>query len=290
MTSPPAPDALSGRTLAVSVSQSPDLDRLAPSEEQLRLSLARTARRVLEAGGHLAYGGHLGPDGYTSVLTAEAARHGRGDQPLLVCLAWPQHRGLPLSDLRARLDLGTAGRVVCLDPAGRETDPAAGRGEAAESVAPEVARTSLTAMRRYLRARTDGRLLVGGRRADFQGELPGLLEEALLSLAPGDDGTDADHGGHGDPQPLYLAAGFGGVTVDIVRALGIDDCAWLPGDPDAAPADPRLLAGLERLRAHAKAPRPSNGLSPEENRRLAASHSPDEIAELVVLGLGRLAD
>ncbi|MGW7418870.1 hypothetical protein ACWGJB_02160 [Streptomyces sp. NPDC054813] len=272
------PGTLKGRTLAVSVSQSPDLAGLGLSEAQLRQTLGDVTRLVLEAGGHLAYGGHLDPAGYTAELSAAVERHGHGDRPLLVCLAWPEHRRLPLSELRTRLDLGRAGRVVCLDPAGHETDPAAGRGEAAEPTDPAVARSSLTAMRRYVRDRSHGRLLVGGRRAGFQGELPGLLEEALLTL-------DSE-----DPRPLYLAAGFGGVTADIVRALGIDDCAWLSGDPESAPDDSRLLAGLERLHARREAPGLSNGLTPEENRRLAVSRSPAEIAELVALGLGRLAD
>ena len=276
MTTTRPADPLKGRTLAVSVSPSSDLPRLGLRDEQLRLTLGEITRLVLDGGGRIAYGGHLDPGGYTSALITEAARHDRDDHPLLVCLAWPEHRKLPLSMLRARLDLSRAGRVVCLDPEGRETDPAAERGEPAEPVDPALARASLTAMRRYLRTHTDGRLLIGGRRAGFQGELPGLLEESLISLDPE------------DPQPLYPASGFGGVTVDIVRALGIDDCAWFPRDPDAGPDDPRLLAGLERLRAGAKAPGLSNGLTPEENRRLAASRSPAEIAGLVVQGMGRL--
>ncbi|MEU6272216.1 hypothetical protein ABZ871_07300 [Streptomyces populi] len=269
------PGTLEGRTLAVSVSQSPDLIRLRLSDEQLRRTLRGVARGVLGAGGHIAYGGSLDPDGYTSVLTAEAARHSHGERPLLVCLAWPEHRRLPLSELRTRLELGRAGRVVCLDPAGQETDPAAGRREHPEVVDPDLARTSLTAMRRYVRKHSDGRFLIGGRRSGFQGERPGLVEEALLSLDPR------------HPQPLYLAAGFGGVTADIVRALRIDDCAWLPTDPDTGSHDPRLVAGLEELRSRAKAPELHNGLTQEENRRLTASRSPDEVAELVALGLGR---
>lgn len=269
--------ALEGRTLAVSVSQSPDLARLGQSEERLRLTLGEVTRVVLRAGGHLAYGGHLDPQGYTSALIDGVDRYGRGDRPLLVCLAWPEHRRLPLSELRARLDLGRAGRVVCLDPAGHETDPAAARGEAAEPTDPAVARASLTAMRRFVRDSSHGRLLVGGRRGGFQGELPGVLEEAVLALEAA------------TPRPLYLAAGFGGVTADMVRVLGIDDCAWLPGGPERGPEDPRLRAGLERLRALGRRAVPSNGLTRDENHRLAVSRSPAEIAALVALGLGRLA-
>jgi SLOG-like protein len=41
-----------------------------------------------------------------------------------------------------------------------------------------------------------------GRRKGLQGNLPGVVEEALISLDAG--------------QPIYLAGGFGGVTMDIL--------------------------------------------------------------------------
>ena len=74
-------------------------------------------------------------------------------------------------------------------------------------------------------------------------------------------------------------------------ALGVDDGAWLPPLADAPSPDPRWEDGRNRLVAHAARPDWTglkNGLSDDENRRLAASHRPSDIATLVSLGLGRL--
>jgi len=90
-------------------------------------------------------------------------------------------------------------------------------------------------------------------------------------------------------QPLYLVGGFGGVTVDIVRALGVDSGAWLPALPDAV-QDNLLAASMAALRAIAAGNAwrgLNNGLTDAENRLLAATPRPSEIAALVSLGLGR---
>ncbi len=273
------PDALRGMRLGISVSESTDLGRLGLLEEHFRLALGEIARVVLVSGGGLAYGGHLHPGGYTEFLEGELQRYGRRDRPLLVCLAWQEHRELLLSDLMQRRNLGLFGRVICLDPDGEETDPADGRGETPMLVNdPDVRRRALTAMRRYLCDRTDGRVLLGGKRRGFQGEIPGLMEEALLALAA--------------RQPLYLAGGYGGVTMDIARALGIDDGRWMPPETGAPPEDPRFIEGQARLAALTHAPDwrgMRNGLSDHENRTLATSHRPSDIAALISLGLGSLA-
>ncbi|MGH3687954.1 MAG: hypothetical protein ACRDRE_24160 [Pseudonocardiaceae bacterium] len=272
------PDALRGMRLGISVSESTDLGRLGLLEEHFRLALGEIARVVLVSGGGLAYGGDLRPGGYTEFLEGELQRYGRRDRPLLVCLAWQEHRKLSLSDLLQRRNLGLLGRVVCLDPEGVEIDPAGGRSEAPVLADdPDVRRRALTAMRRYLGERTDGRVLLGGKRRGFHGEIPGLMEEALLALVA--------------HQPLYLAGGYGGVTLDIARILGIADGSWLPPETGAPPADPRFIDGQARLTALTRAPNwcgMRNGLSDHENRTLATSHRPSDIAALISLGLGRL--
>jgi len=271
-------DALRGMRVGVSVSESPDLSRLGLLEEHLRLAVAEIARTVLVAGGRIAYGGHLRPEGYTAFLVHELRRYSRRDSPLMVCLAWSEHRRLSLSELRrGTRDLGLFGDLVCLDVQGRPVAPDLGRGE---DPVPEgdsdVITEGLTGMRRYMAELTDARVLVGGKRKNFGGRVPGLLEEATISIQRG--------------QPLYLAGGFGGVTLDVIRKVRPEAAAWFSAADTDSDEDKRLRAGLEELGAiNAELGMPDNGLNDEENRRLASTHRASEIASLLSVGLGRLA-
>lgn len=271
-------DALANVRVRISASQSPDLLRLGLLESHLRLAVGEIARCVLVSGGNLAYGGHLRPDGYTAFLVKELERYARRDRPLLVCLAWTEHRKMNLSELLREIrDIGLYGIIECLDLAGNPTDPQKDRKEVpVHELNREIQSLSLTNMRRHLCDVAQGGIFIGGKREGFLGEMPGLLEEAIMSFEL--------------QQPVFLAGGFGGVTLDIVRVLGIDG-DWFPKGPKDTELDKRLVDGLARLvRVVPKQGHESlrNGLTREENQRLAASHRPSEIASLVSLGLGRL--
>jgi hypothetical protein len=270
-------DTLTGIRLGISVSESPDLARLGLVETHFRLALAEIARCVLASGGQLAYGGHLESDGYTAFLIHELERYSRRDRHLQICLALSEHRKLTLSNLETeKRHLALYGEIVCLDLDGNIIDPAIGRHEASNIVDAETTRQSLTGLRHYMAQKTQGRVLIGGRRSDFQGDMPGLLEETLFAVEQG--------------QPIFLAGGFGGITLDIAKALGIDDAGWLPVLPDTPPPEKRVTDGISRLIEIFKATRGQsleNGLTVNENRQLMACHRPGEIAALVSLGLGR---
>lgn len=285
------PDALAGRTVAVSVSDTPDLGRLGLMESHLRLALGEIARAVFVAGGSLVYGGHLKPNGYTPFLVDEFMRWERppasdathGERPrgprLVLCLAWTVHRQTPRSWIhRFEQDLGAYGDVVCLTLEGEEDRSWwRQRGEEPVTTPGEKAPAALTGMRTWMTRNSTGRVLLGGRRTGFQGRYPGLMEEALLALAA--------------EQPVYLAGGFGGVTLDIIRALNVDIDTLLPAWEGSETVDPRLLDGFEQLRTLAAGRRWAvvhNGLTDEENQRLAATHRPSEIAALISHGMGLL--
>lgn len=272
-------DALHDVRLGVSASVSPDLLRLGLLDDHFRLALGEIVRTVLVSSGRLLYGGHLEPTGYTRMMIDELHRYARRDQPLTVCLAWSVHRQMSLSALHeAENELGLYGRIVSLDIDGLQIQPEIGRGEEpSPPLSSEDDQRSLTSLRRFLTENSTARILIGGKRHDFSGRVPGLMEEALLGL-------QAD-------QPLFLAGGFGGATQDIVRALDVDDGSWLPPVVGAQADDQRLVQGMSELLSFRTSTAWSglrNGLTDEENRQLAASHRPSDIAALLGMGLGRV--
>jgi hypothetical protein len=269
-------DALSEIRIAISASASPDLLRLGLVETHFRLALAEIARSVLVSGGKLAYGGHLDPGGYTAMLMKELHRYSRRDRPLRIYLAWQEHRKLTKTEYDKQVeDLGLSGEILCLDPTGKVTAWSSGRGADPEPVTDASMRMqALSGLRVHMAQNENGRVIIGGRRTDFEGAMPGVLEEAVASVSNG--------------QPLYVAGGFGGVAADIAMRIGILDVNWLPKLADAPAPEARLVAGLDKLSMLVKNQgRPENGLSDAENAQLAATHRPSEIAALVSLGLGR---
>lgn len=270
-------DALSGVTVGISASDSQDLSRLGFVETHFRLAVGEIARCVVVSGGRLSYAGRIDPTGYTAFLVNELQRFSRRDRPLLVTLSFGEHRSLSLDQLRTnREEMGLFGSIECLDAEGRAMNETADRQDPAVQVSQEIARTSLTAMRKHLAEICDARVLIGGRRTGYIGAMPGLIEECIFCV---------EH-----KKPVYLVGGFGGVTLDIVKALGVDDGAWFPAIVDAPAPDESLLAGLKKLSEIVRETQwdaLENGLTPEENKKLTATHRPSEIAALISLGLGR---
>lgn len=268
--------------LGISASRSPDLARLGLLETHYRVAIGEITRSVLLAGGGIIYGGRLDPDGYTTFMLRELQRYARRDRPLLTCLAWDVHRGMSPTEVEDfRRELGLFGRLVCLDPDGRPLPDHVPADRTAVSdvdgVPGDTLARGLAGLRRYMADYQVGRVFLGGRREGFEGSMPGVLEELLITLERG--------------QPTYLAGGFGGVTYDVARLLGVQGGQWPIGDD--AITDPRYQAGLDALRRLVDSGRYTglnNGLTEEENRWLTMSHRPGEIASLVSRGLQRVLD
>jgi hypothetical protein len=265
-------DAVAGVRMGLSVSGSEDLARLGLIEDHFRLAVAELARALVSGGGELIFGGNFRPDSYTELLNDQLRRSFTMDvlktPRLHVVLSWPQHRQMSTAALEA-VDraMWLSGTLVCLDVDGNEIDWRAGRMDDPVTESP----AALSNMRRYMTEHQHARVFIGGRRHGYTGRQPGVIEEALFALRR--------------RQPIYLAGGFGGATLDIVRALGIDDGSWAPGvRKDRLPG----FAELEELAAEPGWTGLNNGLTADENAALAVSHRPSDIAGLVASGLGRL--
>ena len=182
-------------------------------------------------------------------------------------LAWPVHIEKTAEDLEAYASQlsGSAGLVLLtLDGGGctlrdRRIEPLKSPTDAEWS-------QGLTAMRKRMLDETDARIVLGGRVVGYQGVMPGIAEEALLSLQA--------------QQPLFLMGGFGGCAKDIAQSLGF----VLPMMPP-----PSQWEGRQAFEQFDGA-NLKNGLSPAENTALVNTPHVDQAIALILRGLLRLRD
>jgi hypothetical protein len=301
-------DNLRARSLAVamSISGAEDLGRFGLRTSHLDAIFLELSRYLLVAGVRLAYGGHLKADGYTmrlaDLLRDPIVEQLRGEPTsdetpppeLVTYLPWP----MP-SDVRDEAKLGPLVEV-------RRCERPVDLDEALDSAFVAVPQVELpcdtplhrfawarglTVMRERQTSEVAARIIVGGRigpsGSGYRGRMPGVLEEALLSIR-------AD-------RPVYLVGAFGGcarLVIDALEGMSRPELSWdhqravphsdelrkLYQDRDqtwddydaiAAELKRRSLAGLK------------NGLTLEENRELATTRSAERIIELVLSGLQR---
>ncbi|TQF09379.1 TIR domain-containing protein [Myxococcus llanfairpwllgwyngyllgogerychwyrndrobwllllantysiliogogogochensis] len=289
--------------VALSVSGAEDLSRYGLRTAHLDSILLDLSRYLLVAGVRLAYGGHLGPDGYTlrlaDLLRDPIVEQLRGTPSteqaapeLVTWLPWPM-----LVSVRDEARLGPLVDMQrCTRPSDidESLDPAfVAKPDVAVPFDTPVRRFAwsrgLTEMRERQTTELGARVVVGGKlgRPDnlYLGRMPGVLEEALFGIRA--------------QRPVYLVGAFGGCARLVLDALdGIERAELTSAYHQALPHAPELKKlyadrgvtweEYESIAAELKACGMSglkNGLSVEENRELATARSAERIVELVLHGL-----
>jgi SLOG cluster2 len=266
-------EPLSKHSIAISISESPDMAVLGLSEEHLHDAMAEVARYLLAMGARLIYGGDLRPGGFTEVLFELVARHRRdadlGDERVGVTnfFPWPVHVSLSPEEIKQRAeDLSGVAELVFLTADGKVISPDERRQLAPRQVGDDEWANGLTAMREMMTTMSDARIVLGGKVEGFKGRMPGVAEEALAALQAS--------------QPLFLLGGFGGCARDIAEELRLVT-AWpvvrptWPGRGDFT----NFTAGDL-----------NNGLDAEENTILATTVHVDQAVTLILRGLLREKD
>jgi hypothetical protein len=293
--------------VALSISEAEDLPRFGLRKPHLDEILLEISRYLLVAGIRLAYGGHLGPVGYTvrladllydpiiEQLRGEALRGTARPAELVSYLAWPTaSTSADIARLNSKSALVEVRR--CARPDGLdETVDAAFVAEPSSNITIDSAirrfawSRGLTIMRQRQTEDVAARIVVGGRLGPagdgYRGRMPGVLEEALLAMRA--------------ERPLYIVGAFGGcgrllfdaldggpraeLTWDHQKAAPFSEElrtlyqqrgeAWDEYDAIASELRTRGIAGLK------------NGLTEGENRELATTRSAERIVELLLLGI-----
>ena len=257
-------------TIAVSVSDSPDLASLGMGERHLHRAMNGLATYLLSYGYRLAYGGDLRRGGFTEELFEIASRYNQptGPEPtppVTDYLAWPVWTAIPRPELRDLSErLAGVAKIVHLSRNGSEL----GRLRYPSSPPqPLQIAMALTAMRLTMVREADARIVLGGRIAGYLGRMPGIAEEALISL---------EH-----HKPLYVLGGFGGCARDIAHAMRL-------ADPIAGTSLPSWDRRGDFTAFARDASELNNGLDASENRALAQTPYIHDAIALVLRGLNRL--
>lgn len=274
-------NTLDGIRLGLSVSDSADLARLGLLPRHAELAVGEIARAVLIGGGSLVYGGRIKPSGFTKFLMHEVHRYGHS-QSLTLCLAAPEHRKLSRRELyEFDSNVGNKGSITYLDEDGKiiEDFPSS-KAESPDPITDNrMKMISYSSLRSFLGSVTDARVIIGGQLEGYQGKMPGIIEEAIISIQAG--------------KPLYVVAGFGGAAALVAQALKIDDLSWAPDGFPTQPKDERIKTSINQLKSQISDDNwavEDCGLNQIQLRQLSASHRPREIASLLIKGLSRLND
>lgn len=259
---------LDGHTIALSISNSPDLAVLGLGKEHLEDAMTEIARHLIACGATLAYGGDLREGGFTELLfeIVNRYRSNKDGDRLLVSnyLAWPVHASISADQIEKwQFALEGLARLVLLNSTGSEislSERPAGAADVDERQWAE----GLTAMRNTVASNIKARIALGGQTTKYKGRLPGIAEEALIQIDR--------------KAPLFILGGFGGCSFDIARVMGIDR-RDIPRSPSSG-----TWSGIEAFGAFGPADL-HNGLSPEENRLLAETVHVDQAVVLILRGL-----
>lgn len=290
--------------VALSVSEAEDIARFGLRKAHLDGILLELSRYLLLAGIRLAYGGHLRTEGYTiqladllrdPIVEQLRGKHPTGVTPppeLITYIAWPRpSRVQDEARLGPLVELRRCERPVDVD---EMLDAAFVQLPNDEIPLDSAVRRfawarGLTVMRERQTSEVAARVIVGGHLgpADggYKGRMPGVLEEALLSIR--------------SMRPVYFIGAFGGcarLVLDALEGNARSELTWAYQSAVAYSNDLRRMyqergqawdeyediATFLRERGLAGL---KNGLTVGENLELGTTRSAERIIELVLRGL-----
>jgi hypothetical protein len=234
---------LQGKRIALSMSESTDAEHFGMDMLHLDAAMQEISRYLLIKGATLAYGGHLGSEGYMQKLaelvrTHNAADYGSAVDRIVNFRGWP----LPRLSVEKRAEMRAVAQIQEVRrPA--DIDESLGPDFVADldknldpTTSPEnrfVWARGMTEMRLFQadskRSGVIARVVLGGNFGPtlavtengtrtvrwYAGRIPGVMEEVVLSVLAG--------------QPVFLLGAFGGaarLVIDLLHGIDREEATW----------------------------------------------------------------
>lgn len=281
---------LEGQRIAISISESEELEYLGLSEHHLKDVSIEIARYLIVNGATMLYGGDLRNGGFTRLFSELSYQYKYiSDKsirfenyfffPSSSKISLDEKANLKKQQVIAHL-LNCPAHIGKLDEK-KEFNPV-------DSIEDRfLISECLTDMRIRMAKESDARILVGGKQKKHIGYLPGIFEEAYQTLKHN--------------KPIYLVGGFGGATKSIISAIKGErnialtndfqfDTEFLKAFRNFAVPKASIKVDLDyyydffsghTVESLAK----QNGLTPEENKILFESNNIHELVFLILKGL-----
>lgn len=282
---------LTGKNIGVSVSESESLNELGYGVSHLKDAIVEIARYILALGGRLTYGGDMRNGGFTELFFDLLAYY-KADKLLPPYKRFNSYLSWPLSLQLSTEKEAELKQNVTFKKVAPPTDLKLPNLQ--KFLQPNTSENlyiwarCLTKMREEMESSCDARIFIGGKQKGFKGKCPGILEEVSIAIK--------------HEHPLYLIGAFGGITQSIIEALdnrrteafskeyyfdsseyrGFFDLYNTKHAEDAIDYD-QYFATLKNLGFQGVSK--SNGLSVEDNKRLAVTPHLNEIVYLIIKGL-----
>ena len=280
-----------GKKIAISVSENEDLELLGFTKQHLNDVSIEIARYITANGAIAMYGGDLRVGGFTyffSELSNQYQRQNDKSRRFVNYFVFPNTKAIT-PEVRVDFHQKKIEIKEVKNPPSIEVDE---EREYYPWISTEDRYTCsecFREMRLQMAKDSDARILVGGKISNFLGYIPGVIEEALLTLK--------------ENKPVFLVGGFGGATTKLINLLKGEKVDELSNSYQYNDAflkkyqefvkDKCSYADYENLKAellpyNIEALSKLNGLTTAENEVLFTSKNIHEIVFYIMKGLKKL--
>lgn len=281
---------LNDKRIAVSVSESEELELLGLSENHIKDISIEIARYLIVNGATMLYGGDLRIGGFTELFSELSYQYkylSNKETRFVNYFPFPNSKAVSENDLATIFKKQVEAKFILI-PKHLGTIDTNKKYEPFKSVEDRYILSECYAdMRVKMANESDARIVLGGKQKNYAGYFPGIVEETIHSL-------NAE-------KAIYLVGGFGGATKSIIETiLGGKpaqftndfqfDTEFLKEFREFASTKSEIKLDynfiLDFFRQHSiESISKKNGLTPEENNILFNSANIHEIVFLIIKGL-----
>lgn len=281
---------LHGKRIAISVSESEELEQLGLSDQHIKDISIEIARYLIVNGATMLYGGDLRKDGFTelfSELSYQYKNLSDKEKRFVNYFPFPNSKAVLDNDLANIFKKQVEAKFIEI-PKHLGAIDTEKKYEPFKSVEDRFILSECYAdMRIRMANESDARIVLGGKQKNYAGYFPGIVEETFHSLNAG--------------KAIYLLGGFGGATKSIIEIISggmpyqltndfqfdsefLKEFKKFVSDKSEVKLDYDFIFYFFRQHSIESISK-QNGLTPEENQILFESTNIHELVFLIVKGL-----